>query len=170
MGSQNEGDLGDFSPSDAFDLTIIDYNNNFTPLAYFRFSLTVGGVTWSWNCDSAQCWGVGTASITGGKVTGQILSNSVVFSGVIGGGTFQDFEYIDLNNGYTDDDQVYRYPFAGSWTNGWFTGGGAATADVPSRLRQESEYELTTYTPESGTMALAGSALVMAYIRRKCRC
>jgi len=148
-----------------FSLTLPDLNN---PLAALSFSPTVGSVTWTWNCDPYQCIGFGTGLITGGNVFGQMLTNSATFSGAVGGGTYQEMEIIDLSNGNTIDTQLYDYAFSGSWTNGWVTFG-SANADVESRGRPDSSYNLTTYAPEPGTLALAASALFGAYLRRPSR-
>jgi len=156
---------GYFSSPFGFFVFLPDYNN---PLANLSFSPTVGPVTWNWNCDPYQCMGVGTALITGGSVIGQMTIDSAVFSGAIGGGTFQDFQIIDLGSGNTIDNQLYDYTFAGSWTNGWTTFGGA-NADIESQGRPDSSYNLTTYSPEPGTLALAASALVGVYLRRRPR-
>lgn len=84
---------GYFNSHFAFSLTIPNDSN---PLAFMNFSLAVGAVSWTWNCDPFECVGHGTGDVISGLVGGVILFDGATFNGLVLGDTFEEDKIIDL--------------------------------------------------------------------------
>lgn len=142
---------------------------------WLSFSPKLPDMSGTWYCPEfgGFCENSGSGLITGGTGHGEIWSSSkdvllATFTGnVLSGRVIWDnvcSSYCPIPDWYYN---VYSFRFSGEWSNGWLTAGSDFAEDVSGSSL--ATFDMTTTTPEPGTLTLIGMGLAGAYVRLRRR-
>ena len=138
----------------------------------FDFSLTVEEqLNWSWECGNGVCTRYGGGPVTGGTAVGNLYQWNggnplpyATFTGWVTGGGVEKVE-LWVSGYMTAYNYQYHYGFVGVWSNQWHTSGSVYGWNTWSGYGEPgpggSWFDITTQTPEPGTIIMLGSGLLM---------
>jgi len=140
---------------------------------WLSFSPNLPDMSGTWYCDeNGFCENSGSAAFTGGTGYGEIRSSSngvllATFTGEVLGGRVSWYEHCHPDCQfplyYYNE---YYFSFTGLWSNGWLTGGSDYAQDWgPTSV----QFDMTTTTPEPGTLALISVGITGVYLRLRRR-